>query len=707
MRLTIDLLTPPRAAQSDKKSLKGHFDLRNVEKLKLVATEDDKAAGGADAVILSISEEGKAPKQMTISFKEDKGARVGWLKLWASAVAAAGVDKQLQQHIDPALSALLNEKYATQEAVSRQRSIFGSQVAYTKVLTPRQSSNAIAQAQAGAGAASSGLDTPRPGELPPPASLPPPTSLPGVPENEAPTTFEITVPEGVKPGDRLQATTPQGTKVKLVVPEGAEPGMLLTFQVPKDAKKKKALAKEDSIKQEKSAIAIQKRLRGMRTRKVVKPPSVAKPQMKISDEDVADLSKARPSPRFSTLPRPSPALFDLRATLRSKASLGAAPDSARDGHLSIAIQCHLSIAIRLPPFDSVGTLRLPFGWHRGPRLPPDGPSFAACSSVPQAAVKLQSNFRGLATRNAQQESARLQWLEYYIETEDWEQAGGLAVTPEEEASIEKAKLAAAANEGVSEDEERRQKWLKYYLNQAEFAKAEELVASPFESAMLLKAKALRSNACCSCLPKGALEMERVARFVASVRAYEWDMAEVLAMTSEEMQDVADSKLRVAHFQQAMSEGKYDEAKGLAITDGEEAQIVSAMRAAGGNGFAKVDSHHLVSSMSVSDVPVTAETEKAALKVQAIVRGHQVRARELAEIPPEILPETSRGRLVDASDVFGDRPRSSSASRQADCFRLLMIASDCPPDGRCATTRRRRGGWSGCATTRPSGSSTRR
>ena len=45
-------------------------------------------------------------------------------------------------------------------------------------------------------------------------------------------TYEITVPDGVVAGGRLQATTPEGVKVKLVVPEGAKSGMLLTFQVP-------------------------------------------------------------------------------------------------------------------------------------------------------------------------------------------------------------------------------------------------------------------------------------------------------------------------------------------------------------------------------------------------------------------------------------------------------------------------------------------
>ena len=69
-------------------------------------------------------------------------------------------------------------------------------------------------------------------------------------------TFEVTVPDGVKPGDRLQATTPSGVKVKLVVPEKAEPGMSLTFTLPKS----------HSPKETQAATVIQCRMRGKKAR---------------------------------------------------------------------------------------------------------------------------------------------------------------------------------------------------------------------------------------------------------------------------------------------------------------------------------------------------------------------------------------------------------------------------------------------------------
>ena len=43
--------------------------------------------------------------------------------------------------------------------------------------------------------------------------------------------FEMTVPEGIFPGDTLQATTPSGVTVRLEVPEGVSPGTVLTFKV--------------------------------------------------------------------------------------------------------------------------------------------------------------------------------------------------------------------------------------------------------------------------------------------------------------------------------------------------------------------------------------------------------------------------------------------------------------------------------------------
>ena len=85
---------------------------------------------------------------------------------------------------------------------------------------------------------------------PPPAptsSIPPPAPPParsGTSPAIDVIAYEMVVPEGVDPGDTLQATTPSGVKVKLEVPEGARPGTILTFTLPASAADAVALSKQ-------------------------------------------------------------------------------------------------------------------------------------------------------------------------------------------------------------------------------------------------------------------------------------------------------------------------------------------------------------------------------------------------------------------------------------------------------------------------------
>ena len=46
--------------------------------------------------------------------------------------------------------------------------------------------------------------------------------------------FEIIVPEGAIPGDKLATTTPTGIQITLTVPPGAAPGTKLAFALPPD-----------------------------------------------------------------------------------------------------------------------------------------------------------------------------------------------------------------------------------------------------------------------------------------------------------------------------------------------------------------------------------------------------------------------------------------------------------------------------------------
>jgi len=66
----------------------------------------------------------------------------------------------------------------------------------------------------------------------------------------------------------------------------------------------------------------------------------------------------------------------------------------------------------------------------------------------------------------------------------------------------------------------------------DFARASELATTELESATVLKATAMASRVLCACIPnKSAVESERQAKFVQAVREYEWDIAEVLAISA--------------------------------------------------------------------------------------------------------------------------------------------------------------------------------
>ena len=135
--------------------------------------------------------------------------------------------------------------------------------------------------------------------------------------------------------------------------------------------------------------------------------------------------------------------------------------------------------------------------------------------VEDAATKLQSSFRGLKTRDARQEAARLQWFHYYLQLKvaEWEEAANLAVTEEELSLVKEAK--ESGNEEV-----RRFEWFKYYLTNGNYAKAVELVTTPAESAQVLKAQAMAASRCCACMPnKSVIESERKERFVAAIKRY--------------------------------------------------------------------------------------------------------------------------------------------------------------------------------------------
>ena len=576
-------------SDTKKKNAKGHFDLRNV--LNLAPSHSAKAGEGA--VDISIGEQGKTSRKvMTISFATAAaGDREAWLKLWCSAVLAVHVHRELLSYVDAALAKGLNAEYGTQTGLSRKNGFFGG-ARETTVLTPRSAETETAAPATPGGTSDAGvvapktlvsvpkiskedLDTPRetpPGTpvetlppevvggggtaLPSASPLPPPTdaSNTATHEDEATEeTFEITVPEGVEPGARVQATTPSGVRVKLVVPAGAKPGMLLTFQVPIQAKRKR----EQKIKRQeeatKAAVSVQAHIRGRHARR----------------------------------------------------ELGLVPP--------------------LPPPSA-----------KPPGRPPTRSQIedaAAGVALERAATKVQANFRGHTARNSQQEVARVQWLEYYIQpaVAEYDQADALAVSPEEVAKITKARLGhwrGSDADGLNAEEHRRRQWLAHYLKNGDFARAATLVSTEAEAARVLKATALASHVVCRCLPfgppSGDVEEERKSKFDSAVKRYEWDVAETLAITGDEYQDVAESKLRVTALKAALADGDFAQARKFVITQEEADELSAAQKQT------KASTTQSAKQLAVGQGAAAKEVEQAAVRVQALMRGHLTREQQQEE-----------------------------------------------------------------------------
>jgi len=76
-----------------------------------------------------------------------------------------------------------------------------------------------------------------------------------------------------------------------------------------------------------------------------------------------------------------------------------------------------------------------------------------------------------------------------------------------------------------------------------------------------------------------IESERKERFVAAIKRYEWEIAEILAISADELQDVADSQLRKAELCAAVDREDFTLAAQYAISSVEVAMIDAAKAAA--------------------------------------------------------------------------------------------------------------------------------
>ncbi|KAL1495680.1 hypothetical protein AB1Y20_016544 [Prymnesium parvum] len=638
-----------------KSSVRGHFDLRNVTSIRPSA--DAAAPSAIDLEVAQQSTERRA-KRLIISFVTAPDDMASWLRLWCSAVHPRYVDEKLKPSADPALHAHFNTAHAEQPAPSAKLNRFSRKWSQTRVLTPRASSKDLTDQ----------LDTPRetPRAAPPPSAAPPPPAAAPPPPSAAAAdedvTFEVTVPEGVKPGDKLQATTPAGVKVKLVVPENAEPGMSLTFTLPKGGEKPPPPPTDQA------AIAIQSRMRGMKARKKEEgggagaaggapqgpPPTPDEQKAAIALQSqfrghvvrneqqeqsrlqwmeyykqphVADFEKAR---ELAVSPEEEDAIeaakmiwadeearrvkwfkhYLDRGNLKEAAKLVVTPlEEARlimaqvrasnglcacfVGESKQALEARreekFKDAIKLYEWDIAETLALSAEEIQDVEDSKLRVDLMNAAKVKGEFDKALAYTITLAEREAI-EASRAE-VEATLQSATAEQAAAAAKMQarvrgqkvrgeKEKEKMEKASIVVqkqfrAHADREQEEERRRITWMHWHLQQKEFDKALELAITKDERQVITDAKAkAQFPDLCKCFNLKPRPVGRKEKFIAAIRNYDWDTAQLLAVSDEEREDLEDSKNRVAWMLHYTADGKKEEALALAITDEEKAEIES-------------------------------------------------------------------------------------------------------------------------------------
>mmetsp|Transcript_16410 Transcript_16410/g.34812 ORF Transcript_16410/g.34812 Transcript_16410/m.34812 type:complete len:734 (-) Transcript_16410:841-3042(-) len=154
----------------------------------------------------------------------------------------------------------------------------------------------------------------------------------------------------------------------------------------------------------------------------------------------------------------------------------------------------------------------------------------------KAATKLQSATRGHLARTETQEAARIEWLRFYIEAENYEKAKELVVTQEEDEAVEAMYLAKTAAE-----------------------------------------KAAEPKPICACLPcikavGPPPGKERRAAFEMALEEHDWDAAERLAQTEGEQTELHNHRERVKAIKDMALLGQEEEALNLATTEKEKSML---------------------------------------------------------------------------------------------------------------------------------------
>ena len=135
---------------------------------------------------------------ITLSFDTEPSKRDAWLDALCSAISNEFVGPGLHHHHLPPLASEFNSRFGQQRGVGSRRSLLSGKAPITAPLTPR--------------------------------GQPPRRSTAS--SSTASLTYEIVVPTGAVPGDKLKMQLPSGEEVVVMVPPEATSGSVLTFAMP-------------------------------------------------------------------------------------------------------------------------------------------------------------------------------------------------------------------------------------------------------------------------------------------------------------------------------------------------------------------------------------------------------------------------------------------------------------------------------------------
>ena len=279
-------------------------------------------------------------------------------------------------------------------------------------------------------------------------------------------TFEVTVPEGVKPGEVLHANTPGGVKVRLRVPEGATPGAVLAFTMP-----------TGGTTTVDAAVKIQAIYRGKTARKGLVEEDAAEVQAAIKVQAITrgytarfEIEEARRLEWFNYYKLPEVGEYDealkLACTAEERAAVDAAQEASRVEWVRYYVATgNLSEAKRLL-------------WDGKNPAPPGAGWFRCCynPAPPAGGADRAEKFRAAIVAYDFAEAERLAATAEEKEDVSLSQAraarrSSVPTTPARP-HTPPARAAARLTSPVPSSSQRRLEWLSYYLAKRDFYEAE-------------------------------------------------------------------------------------------------------------------------------------------------------------------------------------------------------------------------------------------